>query len=301
MSHTHSDEPGEGGGWRLLVALALNVGIVIAQVIGAVVSGSLALAADAAHNASDAGALAVSYVAKRISRRAPDHRRTFGYARAETIGALLNLTVLFVIAGYLAYQGVRRLIEPSEVAGTTMLIVGVIAFVEDLLSVLVLRKSAKGSLNVRSAMIHLIGDTMSTVGVIVGALLIRAYGITWVDPAITIGIAVYIAIHGYVEIRKAIRILMESVPEGFDLDAMVRAMEAIDGVDSVRHVHVWKLDETRTAAEAHVSVRAERLGEIEQIKSRVRQALNDDFEVAHATLEVSRADANARACSDRAT
>lgn len=155
QAHSHGSKGSEDRspkrGRRLLIALALNLGITAAEVVGGVISGSLALLADAAHNFSDAASVLVSYIAWRISQREADRRRTFGYARAETIGALINLTTLFVIGLYLVYEAATRLFNPVEVAGTTMLVVGVIALVEDLAAAWVLRKEI-GSLNVRIPM-----------------------------------------------------------------------------------------------------------------------------------------------------
>lgn len=291
MSHTHDHSthghgPGKNVGTRsLIVALLLNVGITVAQVIGGLVAGSLSLLADAAHNGSDAAALGISYGARKISRRDADRKRTFGYARAELIGAMINLTVLFVIALFLLWQAIERFVNPPEVEGTVMLIVGGIAFVEDLISVLVLRKGARGSLNIRSAMIHLIGDTLATVGVIVGGLLIMQYGIHWVDPALTAAIAVYVFVHSYIEIRKTIRILMESAPKGFDFDRMVREVEKLEKVENLHHVHLWRLDEQRIALEAHVAITRRDVDEMEDIKSAIKQKLKEDFGIEHTTLE----------------
>lgn len=285
--HNHHHIHGrEESTWRLIVALLLNVGITVAQVIGGILSGSLALLADAAHNGSDAASLGVSYAARRISRRRADRQRTFGYNRAEIIGAMINLTVLFVIALYLAYEAATRLFSPPEVHGSTMLIVGAIAFVEDAISVWLLYQGSKESLNIRSAFIHMIGDTLATLGVIVGGLLVMWYEIYWVDPVITAVIALYIFVHAYYEIRKAIRILMESAPVDFDLDGMVEAVQDIDGVEDVHHVHVWRLDEQRLALEAHVAITRRDLAAMEGIKRAVKDLLERDYGIGHSTLEI---------------
>ena len=286
MGHDHAQHDKEGSGRRLIIALLLNVGITVAQIVGGIISGSLALLADAAHNGSDAASLGVAYGARRLSRRQADRRRTFGYERAELIGALINLTTLFVIALYLIYVSVSRFLNPTEVQGTVMLIVGGIAFVEDAISTWLLYKDMKGSLNIRAAFIHMLADTMATVGVIAGALLIMFYQIYWIDPAVTAAIAVYIIVHGYIEIRKTVDILMEGAPEGFDVDHMVQAVQAVDGIHDVHHVHVWQLDERTTALEAHLAVYESDLSAIEDIKRQVKEILHDEFDVAHVTLEI---------------
>ncbi|NDW07854.1 cation diffusion facilitator family transporter [Jiella pacifica] len=283
--HDHSDESAEGRGKRLLIAVALNVGITVAQIVGGLISGSLSVLADAAHNASDAATLGISYGAWRLSRRKADERRTFGYKRAETVGAIINLTTLFVIALYLLYEAVDRFFNPQEVGGWVMIIVGAIAAVEDALSVWVLSKD-QGSLNMKSAFLHMIADTMATVGVIVGGILILLFDITWVDPLITALIAVYIFVHGFREIRKTISVLMESAPKDFDFDGMVRAMKGFEGVEDIHHVHVWRPDEERLALEAHVAISERDLAKADGLKRRIKSLLQERFGVEHATLEV---------------
>lgn len=283
--HAHHDEK-EAGDKNLLIALFLNVTLTIAEIVGGLLSGSLSLLSDAAHNGSDAASVGISYGARRISRRRADRERTFGYNRAEIIAALINLTTLFVIALFLLWQAVDRLLHPQPVDGMLMLIVGAIAFVEDGISAYVLYKGAKESLNVRSAFIHLLGDTLATLGVIVGGLLVMFYDIYIVDPIITLLIAVYIVVHGTIEIRKAIRILMESAPEDFDFGGMVRTVERIPGVEDLHHVHLWRLDEQRIALEAHLAITEADLSELEQIKRAVKAKLKNDFGVDHSTLEM---------------
>ena len=286
--HDHSDKNAEGRGKRLLIAVALNVGITVAQIVGGLISGSLSVLADAAHNASDAATLGISYGAWRLSRRKADERRTFGYKRAETVGAIINLTTLFVIALYLLYEAVDRFFNPQEVGGWVMIIVGAIAAVEDALSVWVLSKD-QGSLNMKSAFLHMIADTMATVGVIVGGILILLFDITWVDPLITALIAVYIYVHGFREIRKTISVLMESAPKDFDFEGMVRAMKGFEGVEDIHHVHVWRPDEERLALEAHVAISERDLAKADGLKRRIKSLLQERFGIEHATLEVEHA------------
>lgn len=275
----------QGRGRRLLVALALNLGITIAEVVGGVISGSLALLADAAHNFSDAGSVLVSYIAFRISRREADRRRTFGYARAETVGALINLTVLAVISIYLLYEAVNRLLSPGEVAGMVMLVVGVIAMVEDLLAAWVLRKDL-GGLNVRSTFLHMIADAMATVVVILGAVAVMIWGVNWIDPLLTIGLALFIMWHVRREMGEAIAVLMESAPERLDLDRLVAAVKDTGDVRDVHHLHVWQPAENRTAVELHVVTDVPDLEGATRLKERIRDRLRADFQIEHSTIEI---------------
>lgn len=289
MAHAHGGKVDQSPdrGRRLLIALALNLGITVAEVVGGVVSGSLALIADAAHNFSDAASVLVSYIAWRISRRAANERRTFGYARAETVGALINLTTLIIIGLYLLYEAGARLLEPTEVVPTAVIIVGVIAFVEDAAAAWVLRKDL-GSLNVRSTFLHMIADALATVGVIVSGFVVMIWGpdVYWIDPAVTAVIAIYVLIHGSREIREAITVLMDSTPKDFEHDRVVAKLRGLDGVIDVHHLHVWQISEGKTALQVHLAMDDMGFAAATELKERFKQQLHDEFEIEHATIEM---------------
>ncbi len=274
-------------GRRLLIALALNLGITVAEVVGGVVSGSLALIADAAHNFSDAASVLVSYIAWRISRRAANERRTFGYARAEAVGALINLTTLIIIGLYLLYEAGARMLEPAEVVPTAVIIVGVIAFVEDAAAAWVLRKDL-GSLNVRSTFLHMIADALATVAVIISGVSIMVWGpdVYWIDPAVTAAIAIYVLIHGSREIREAVTVLMDSAPKGFEHDRVVAKLRGLEGVMDVHHLHVWQISEGKTALQVHLALDDMGFAEATELKERLKRELHDEFEIEHATIEM---------------
>lgn len=291
MSHSHNHAPAADGtrGRRLLIALALNLGITVAEVVGGVISGSLALLADAAHNFSDAASVLVSYVAWRIAQRPANAKRTFGYGRAETVGALVNLTTLLVIGLYLLYEAGRRLLGPAdgELAGTTMLIVGVIALVEDLLAAWVLRKDP-GSLNVKSTYLHMIADALATVGVIVAGVAVLIWGarVAWIDPAVTAVIALYIFWHGGREMREAIAVLIDSAPHGVDFDGLIATLRRAPGVVDVHHVHVWEREEGRIALEAHLALSEPDFARATVLKEQLKHELSEHFAVTHAVIEI---------------
>jgi len=294
MAHSHphhggaraADDPAAARrrGRRLLIALALNLGIVVAEVAGGVISGSLALLADAAHNLADAGALLVAYIAWRISRRAADPRRTFGYARAETVGAVINLTVLLVIGVVLLGEAATRLFDPPAIQGEIMLVVGIVAMAEDIAAAWVLRKETGA--NVRAAFLHMIADALATLGVILGALAVLLWDVRWVDPAITAAIALYVFIHAGAEMRGAVALLMDSAPTGFDTDGLVAMLEEGDGVAGVHHLHLWRLDEERVALEVHLALDHADLAAATRMKEGLKGRLAERFGIAHATIEV---------------
>lgn len=280
--HHHGD-PSEIGERRLWWAVSANILLTIAQVIGGILSGSLSLVADALHNFSDAASLLIALVAIRIGRKPPDQFKTFGYKRAETVAALINLTTLIIIGLYLCYEAIMRFITPEPVAGWTVVIVAGIALVVDVFTALLTYSQSKTSMNIKAAFLHNVTDAMASVGVIITGTLILLYGWVWTDAAMTLIISGYVLWQGFTQIPKVIHLLMEGTPEGLSLEAVTSAMEAVDGVNNVHHVHVWQLDEHRNALEAHVVL--EESIDMDTLKIRLKKLLHDQFEIEHSTLE----------------
>lgn len=280
--HHHGD-PSEIGERRLWWAVSANIVLTVAQVIGGILSGSLSLVADALHNFSDAASLLIALVAIRIGRKPPDQFKTFGYKRAETVAALINLTTLIIIGLYLCYEAIMRFITPEPVAGWTVVIVAGIALVVDVFTALLTYSQSKTSMNIKAAFLHNVTDAMASVGVIITGTLILLYGWVWTDAAMTLIISGYVLWQGFTQIPKVIHLLMEGTPEGLSLEAVTSAMEAVDGVNNVHHVHVWQLDEHRNALEAHVVL--EESIDMDTLKIRLKKLLHDQFEIEHSTLE----------------
>lgn len=271
------------GDRRLGLAVAINVGLTVVQVIGGIVSGSLALIADALHNLSDAASLLIAFVARRVARRPADARMSFGYARAEIVAALVNFTTLILLGLYLAYEAVIRLISPVPVEGWTVVTIAGLALVIDTATALLVYAEAKGSMNVKAAFLHNLADALSSVGVIIGGIVILLYDWTLIDPLLTLLIAAYVLWHGFAAIGGAIRILMLAVPSETDVAAVIAAMRNVAGVKDVHHVHLWRFDERRISLEAHLAL-AEGV-EAAPVKAEVRRLLREHFTVAHVTLE----------------
>lgn len=281
-NHHHGDmsEIGERGLWWAVLA---NIMLTFAQIIGGIISGSLSLIADALHNFSDAASLLIALVAIRIGRKPPDQFKTFGYKRAETVAALINLTTLIIIGLYLCYEAMIRFITPEPVAGWTVVIVAGIALVVDVFTAALTYSQSKTSMNIKAAFLHNLTDALASVGVIITGTLILLYGWVWTDAAMTLIISGYVLWQGFTEIPKVIHLLMEGTPEGMDIQQVVAAMENDKDVAGVHHVHAWQLDEHRNALEAHVV-----LGEgadMDDLKSRLKKMLHDKYEIVHSTLE----------------
>lgn len=266
-----------------MLAIVVNMLLTATQVIGGILSGSLALIADALHNFSDAAALLIAVVARRIGRQPPDRLKTFGYKRAEVIAALINLVTLVIVGLYLIYEACWRIFEPQPIEGWMVIIVAGIALVVDMVTALLTWSMAKNSLNIRAAFLHNVSDALASVGVIVAGTLILLYGWTWVDTVLTVLIAGYVLYQASTLLPKTIHILMEGAPEHLSMPDVIERMSSIDGVCDVHHVHIWQLDEQRSALEAHVLI--DDAGQMESLKSRLKEELASRFDITHSTLE----------------
>lgn len=270
---------------RLLWSVALNQFLTIAQIIAGILSGSVALLSDAAHNFSDANSLLIAYIARRIARKRANERYTFGYRRAELIGATINLTLLAVVGCYLIYEAIHRFFDPQPIIGWLMAVAAGIALVVDLGTAFLLWAMSKGSLNVRAAFIHNLVDAAGSVAVLIGAAAVIYLDWIWVDPFLTLLIATYILFQVFKMLPQATRILMEGAPVDFDFDDMIARVRAIDGVEGIHHVHLWELDEVHRALEAHIVIQPTRFQELESIKRGVKAYLVDEHNIRHSTLE----------------
>lgn len=282
---------------RLLWAVVLNQLLTVVEVAAGVLSGSVALLSDAAHNFNDANALLIAYVARRVSRRRSNARYTFGYRRAEMIGAMINLTLLAVIGGYLVYEAVWRFIEPEPILSSLMAGASVLALGVDAGTALLLWSMSHGSLNVRAAFVHNVVDALGSLAVLIGAGAIHWLGWLWIDAALTLLIAAYILWQVRQMLPMAIHVLMEGAPSGLDLDLLVDRVAALDGVVGVHHVHVWELDEQHRALEAHVVVPHSHAADLEEIKRRVKARLAEEFAIRHSTVELE-FDVGANRCGE---
>ena len=283
-AHTHTDDALAMSDARLLAAVAVNGLLTVVQAVGGLLSGSLSLIADALHNLSDAGALLIALVARRIGRKPADRFQTFGYRRVELVGAVINATTLNVVGLYLLYEAVMRVVDPPPVAGWTVVIVAGVALVVDVVTALLTYSMAKGSLNVKAAFIHNVTDALGSVAVIVAGILILRYQLYLADVVATFLIAGYALYHGVVITREASRILTLGVPADIQVSALVDALRAVDGVADVHHLHVWELNESQRSFEAHIVVERRDAALAERVKRLARVVL-ERHGITHSTLE----------------
>jgi cobalt-zinc-cadmium efflux system protein len=295
--HHHHHVSPEAGDRAMAGAVAVNLLLTVAEIVGGVLSGSVALIADAVHNLSDAASLVIAWGARKVARRPIDATMTFGYKRAELVAALINYTTLIVIGLYLAWEAVARFLAPHEIEGGLVIAVAALALVVDLVTALLTWRLSKDSLNIRAAFLHNLADALGSVAVIVVGVLVLLYDWRLADPLVTLGIAGYILWMALTEIRVVIRILMLGSPPDLDPAEVLAAMEAVEGVENVHHLHLWQISEHVTSLEAHVVSSADTLDAVRRVKGAVRAMLTARYGIAHVTLDT---EADGEDCADAA-
>ncbi|WP_287599169.1 cation diffusion facilitator family transporter [Thermomonas sp.] len=284
--HGHSHVPARIRHERpLWIAFALTLLFLLVEVAGGLLSNSLALLSDAAHMMTDVLALGVALFAVRMSRRPADAKRTYGYARMEAIGAMVNGGLLFVVAGFILWEALGRFREPQAVASNTMLVVAVLGLLVNLVSMRLLAAGAGDSLNVRGAYMEVWSDMLGSLGVIAGALLIRFTGWTVVDPVIAVLIGLWVLPRTWLLLRAAAQVLMQGVPAGLDIDEVRDAMQATPGVATVHDLHVWALGSREPVLTAHVLL-ADDAADADALRAALAAMLRERFDIDHVTLQL---------------
>ena len=285
MSHDHNHLPSEIRHEKpLWWALALTASYLVVEVVGAFWSNSLALLSDAAHMATDVIALVIALAAVRLSRRPPDARRSYGYARLEALGALVNGLLLFAVGVFILWEAVDRFRAPQAVAATGMLWVAGFGLLVNLIAMRLLSAGSGESLNVKGAYLEVWSDMLGSVAVIVGALLIRFTGWTLVDPILAVLIGLWVLPRTWVLLREAVNVLLEGVPKGIVLAEVEAAMRAQPGVADVHDLHVWALASNRPALTAHVVAAADE--DTDVLRRQLAVLLHERFSIGHATLQM---------------
>jgi cobalt-zinc-cadmium efflux system protein len=273
---------------RVFWAMLLTGGFMLAEVIGGIVAGSLALIADAGHMLTDAAALALAWAAFRVGRWPRDARRTFGYHRFQVLAAFVNGLTLVAIVGWIAIEAVRRLFAPIEVLGGLMLAIAVVGLLINLAAFEILRRGDRDNLNIRGAALHVLGDLLGSVGTIVAALVILWTGWTPIDPLLSLLVALLILRSAWGLLKRSAHILLEGAPDWLDVaelrDAMVAALPAIR---DIHHVHVWMLTSERSLITLHAEVAPD--ADHQQALAAIRGVLEERFGIDHATIQIETA------------
>jgi cobalt-zinc-cadmium efflux system protein len=275
----------EVSGKNLGLTILLNVGITLAEAIGGIISGSMALLSDAAHNFSDVLSLIISYFASRLSKRKATERETFGFRRSEILAAFINSATLIIISVVIIIEAVRRLMNPVPLSPDLMIWLAITSIVVNGLSALILRKDSQHNMNMRSAYLHLFGDMLTSVAVLAGGVAIKYLHWTWTDGVFSLVIAVWLLWLSWGIFRSSLRIIMQFTPEEIDIKKIVCEIEKIQGVKNIHHVHVWQINDHDLMFEAHIDMSEDlKMSGFEKVLEEIKLILNQNG-INHSTIQ----------------
>lgn len=279
--HQHHSVSGKNLG----IAIVLNVGITFAQAIGGIISGSMALLSDAAHNFSDVLSLTISYLANRLSKKEATEKQTFGFRRSEILAAFINSVTLIVIAIFILIEAVQRLINPVIIAAEWVIALAIAGILVNGISVLFIRNDTHENLNMKSVYLHLIGDMLTSVAVLLGGLAMKYIEWYWTDSVFSIIIAIYLLYMSWGIVKSSLRIIMQFTPDKVDIHDIAVEIENIDGVKNIHHIHVWQINEHDLMFEAHIDVSDDvKISDFEKILTIVNSVLKS-HNIHHSTIQ----------------
>ena len=287
MSHNHNHTHNhEVQGKNLLFSIVLNIVITASQVIGGILSGSLALLSDALHNFSDVLSLVFSYVANKLSKKEASFNQTFGYKRAELIAAFVNAITLIIVALFLIYGATERFFNPQKIASGLVIWLSVLGIVVNGLSATLLKNDADKNLNMKSAYLHLFTDMLASVAVLIGGLLMKYFQWFWVDSVLTLLIAIYLIVVGIDLLKNSTQMLMLFTPSHIDIKEIVKEVHKIPGTDKLHHIHVWYLNDEELHLEAHLDCKEDiRMSEFNEIVHKIEHVLFEKFHINHINIQ----------------
>ena len=288
--HTHS-HGANANSRMLMVALAMTTSYLIAEVIGSFLFNSLALLSDAAHMLTDVVALAIALAAIRIGQRSADETRTFGYRRFEILAAAFNALLLFAVAGYVLWESIGRFFVPEPVGSTGMLVVAAFGLLVNIVSMRLLAAGKDKSLNVKGAYLEVWADMLGSVGVILGACVIMYTGWKWVDPAVAVGIGLWVLPRTWLLLKDTTHILLEGVPTRLSIVEIRAAIGQVEGVDQVHDLHVWSLTSDDSSLSVHIVLASG--ADAEKTRGATAELLKQRFEIRHVTIQIEQ-----EACAD---
>lgn len=283
MSHTHSYPNSQK---NLLFSIILNIVITVSQVVGGFLSGSLALLSDALHNFTDVVSLIISYVASKFSAKSATSDKTFGYKRAEIMAAFVNSASLIIIAVILIKESFIHFFNPRVINSDLVIWLSALAIVGNGLSVLLLLKDRKTNMNLTSAYFHLLTDMLASVAVLAGGLLMKFYGVYWVDSVLTFLIAVYLIFVGVNLFKNSFKVLMLYTPTHIEIDDIVTKINALPLVKNMHHVHIWQLNENELHLEAEIDFEEDiTLSKFDKLLVQIEKILLSEYGINHITIQ----------------
>lgn len=266
-------------------AIILNVFITTAQTAGGLISGSMALLSDAAHNFSDVLSMIISYLANRLAGRQATEKQTFGFRRSEILAAFINSTTLIIISVIILFEAVQRLIEPVPVSAGLVIWLAIAGILVNGVSVLFIRNDSHENINIKSVYLHLFGDMLTSVAVLLGGLAMKYLQWYWTDSIFSMVIAIYLLYMSWGIFRSSLRIIMQFTPEEVDIQKIVTEIGSIKGVNNTHHVHVWQINEHDLMFEAHIDVSEDiKVSDFENILARIKEILHS-HEIDHSTIQ----------------
>jgi cobalt-zinc-cadmium efflux system protein len=285
MGHSHSHGPTLTGR-RLALSIFITLSFVIGEAITGYFSNSLALLSDAGHNFADALALVLSWYGLWIAQRPSSAKRTFGYHRVGILTALVNAVALVVIALLIFWEAISRLRQPEAVHSTPMIVVALIAILMNTVISLWLRKAAKHDLNVRSAYMHMVGDAVSAVGVVIAGVVVAFTGASMADAVVSLLIGLLILWSSWGILKESVNVLLEGIPEGMEMETVERTIGAVAGVLAVHDLHVWTVGSGMVCCSCHISVEEQSVRSGENVLRAVAEELEHTFGISHSTIQV---------------
>jgi len=284
--HGHDKEIDQSNMRRVLVALLLTGSFMIVEVVGGIISGSLALLADAGHMLTDTMALALAAMAFHVSKRPPDGKLTFGYQRFQILAAFVNGISLFAIVGWILFESISRFLSPNEILGETMLVVAAAGLFVNLICFVVLHTGDQENLNIKGAALHVAGDLLGSVAAIVAALVIIYTGWTLIDPILSVAVAALIFKSAWILVKRSAHILLEGAPEWLNVKHMQdRIVAGVPGVSEIHHVHLWGLTQQQLMLTMHMSLNCD-VKEQSSVLRDVKAFLKSEYGIGHVTIEV---------------
>ncbi|MDM9629859.1 cation diffusion facilitator family transporter [Robiginitalea aurantiaca] len=284
--HHHNHHSHDLKGRNLLISIILNVVITVAQVIGGIISGSLALLSDALHNLSDVISLVISYVANALSRKQASTNKTFGYKRAEIIAAFVNSATLIIVAVFLIIEAIERFFSPQDIGTGIVIALSVLGILANGFSVLLLKSDSDKNMNMRSAYLHLLTDMMASVAVLAGGILMYYFQWYWIDPLLTLVIALYLIYMGLQLLRTSTKVLMLFTPDTIEVQQIVAAICKLGPIENVHHVHIWQLNEDELHMEAHIDFKEDiALSEFDKILVEIEAMVFSEFGINHINIQ----------------
>ena len=272
-------------GRNLGFAILLNIGITLAQAFGGIISGSMALLSDAAHNFSDVLSMVISFLANRLAKREATEKQTFGFRRSEILAAFINSATLIIISVIILFEAIQRLVNPVPISANLVIYLAIAGIIVNGVSVLFIRKDSHENMNMKSVYLHLFGDMLISIAVLLGGLAMKYLQWYWSDSFFSMAIAIYLLYMSWGIVRSSLRIIMQFTPEDIDVKKIASEIEKIQGVKNIHHVHVWQINEREMMFEAHIDMSEDmNVSSFEKVLHIIEEVLTN-YDINHATIQ----------------